>query len=55
MSEKKPTQKFTDDERAAMKERAQELKAQARRTPRGQEGGRGERRARKDGHAFACA
>jgi uncharacterized protein YdhG (YjbR/CyaY superfamily) len=48
MREKKATQKsaksttatgkksrgFTDDERAAMKERAQELKAQARRTPR---------------------
>jgi uncharacterized protein YdhG (YjbR/CyaY superfamily) len=29
MSEKKATQKFTDDERAAMKERAQELKAEA--------------------------
>jgi uncharacterized protein YdhG (YjbR/CyaY superfamily) len=34
MSAKKFTQKFTDEERAAMKERAQELKAQARRTPR---------------------
>jgi uncharacterized protein YdhG (YjbR/CyaY superfamily) len=34
MSEKKPTQKFTDGERAAMQERAQELKAQARRSPR---------------------
>jgi uncharacterized protein YdhG (YjbR/CyaY superfamily) len=47
MSAKKATQKstkstaigekskgFTDDERAAMKERAQELKAEARRTPR---------------------
>ena len=30
MSEKKATQKFTDEERAAMKERAQELKAEAR-------------------------
>jgi uncharacterized protein YdhG (YjbR/CyaY superfamily) len=29
MSEKKPTQKFTDEERAAMKARAQELKAEA--------------------------
>src|SRR5918992_5161755 len=29
MSEKKATQKFTDEERAAMKERAQELKAEA--------------------------
>jgi hypothetical protein len=49
MSAKKATQKstksttaigkkskgFTDEERAAMKERAQELKAEARRTPRG--------------------
>ena len=49
MSAKKVTQKstksttaigkkskgFTDEERAAMKERAQELKAEARRTPRG--------------------
>ena len=34
MSAKKATQKFTDEERAAMKERAQELKAEARRTPR---------------------
>jgi len=41
MSEKKPTQKsaetsegFTDEERAAMKERARELKAAARRGPR---------------------
>jgi hypothetical protein len=31
---KEATQKFTHDERAAMKERAQELKAQARRSPR---------------------
>ena len=61
MSAKKATQKsnksttatgkkskgFTDDERAAMKERAQELKAEARRGPREQgKGGRGERRAR---------
>ena len=30
MSEKKATQKFTDEERAAMKERAQELKTEAR-------------------------
>ena len=30
MSAKKSTQKFTDEERAAMKERAQELKAEAR-------------------------
>ena len=30
MSEKKATQKFTDEERAAMKERAQEQKAEAR-------------------------
>jgi uncharacterized protein YdhG (YjbR/CyaY superfamily) len=29
MSEKKATQKFTDEERAAMKERAQELKVEA--------------------------
>jgi uncharacterized protein YdhG (YjbR/CyaY superfamily) len=29
MSEKKSTQKFTDEERAAMKERAKELKAEA--------------------------
>jgi uncharacterized protein YdhG (YjbR/CyaY superfamily) len=29
MSSKKDTQKFTDEERAAMKERAQELKAEA--------------------------
>jgi uncharacterized protein YdhG (YjbR/CyaY superfamily) len=29
MSEKKATQKFTDEERAAMKERAKELKAEA--------------------------
>jgi uncharacterized protein YdhG (YjbR/CyaY superfamily) len=43
MSPKKETQKyaesttkgFTDEERAAMKERAQELKAEARRGPRG--------------------
>mgnify|MGYP003297318691 FL=1 len=37
MSAKKATQKsegFTDEERAAMKERAQELKAEARRGPR---------------------
>ena len=34
MSAKKDTQKFTDEERAAMKERAQELKAEARRSPR---------------------
>ena len=42
MAEKKPTRKgtqksakgFTDEERAAMKERAQELKAEARRGPR---------------------
>ena len=60
MSAKKATQKsnksttatgrkskgFTDDERAAMKERAQELKAEARRGPREQgKGWRGERRA----------
>jgi uncharacterized protein YdhG (YjbR/CyaY superfamily) len=31
MSEKKATQKFTDEERAAMKERAQEQKAEAQR------------------------
>jgi uncharacterized protein YdhG (YjbR/CyaY superfamily) len=31
MSEKKATQKFTDEERAAMKERARELKAEAQR------------------------
>ena len=30
----KSTAEFTDDERAAMRERAQELKAQARRGPR---------------------
>jgi uncharacterized protein YdhG (YjbR/CyaY superfamily) len=30
MSEKKATQKFTDQERAAMKERSKELKAEAR-------------------------
>ena len=77
MSPKKDTQKsaksttainkkfkgFTDEERAAMKERAQELKAAARRGPRGQ-GGRGKRRAREDrrdagtgsrhGHAAPC-
>ena len=61
MSAKKATQKsaksttatdkkskgFTDEERAAMKERAQELKAAARRG-RAQEGGRGKRRARED-------
>jgi uncharacterized protein YdhG (YjbR/CyaY superfamily) len=34
MSAKKATQKFTDEERAAMKERAQELKAEACRGPR---------------------
>jgi uncharacterized protein YdhG (YjbR/CyaY superfamily) len=39
MSAKKPTQKFTDDERAAMKERAKELKAEARRTPRAEKAG----------------
>jgi uncharacterized protein YdhG (YjbR/CyaY superfamily) len=53
MREKKATQKstksttatakkskgFTDDERAAMKERAQELKAQARRGPRAEKAG----------------
>src|SRR5919106_6055611 len=33
-AEKKSTKGFTDDERAAMKERAQELKAEARRGPR---------------------
>jgi hypothetical protein len=38
---------FTDEERAAMRERAQELKAAGRRGPRGQ-GGRGKRRARED-------
>ena len=61
MSPKKDTQKsaksttainkkskgFTDEERAAMKERAQELKAEARAAARGQ-GGRGKRRARED-------
>jgi uncharacterized protein YdhG (YjbR/CyaY superfamily) len=31
----KKSKRFTDDERAAMKERAQELKAEARRGPRG--------------------
>ena len=59
MSAKKATQKstksttaigkkskgFTDEERAAMKERAQELKAEAREQ---EEGGWGERRARED-------
>jgi uncharacterized protein YdhG (YjbR/CyaY superfamily) len=42
MSAKKATQNskgFTDDERAAMKERAKELKAQARRSPRAQKAG----------------
>src|SRR5215203_3325570 len=39
MSSKKATQKFTDDERAAMKERAQELKAEARRTPPAEKAG----------------
>jgi uncharacterized protein YdhG (YjbR/CyaY superfamily) len=46
MSAKKATQKsakkskgFTDDERAAMKERAQELKAEARRGPRADKAG----------------
>jgi uncharacterized protein YdhG (YjbR/CyaY superfamily) len=42
MSAKKATQKsegFTDDERAAMRERAQELKAQARRGPRADKAG----------------
>jgi uncharacterized protein YdhG (YjbR/CyaY superfamily) len=42
MSAKKATQKsegFTDDERAAMNERAQELKAQARRGPRADKAG----------------
>src|SRR5215213_7320084 len=43
----KKSKGFTDEERAAMKERTQELKAEARRTPRG-EGGRGKRRARED-------
>jgi hypothetical protein len=43
----KKSKGFTDEERAAMKERVQQLKAQARRTPRG-EGGRGKRRARED-------
>ena len=60
MSPKKDTQKsaksttatdkkskgFTDEERAAMKERAQELKAEARREQ--EQGGRGKRRARED-------
>ena len=49
MSPKKETQKsakgFTDEEKAAMKARAQELKAEAR--EQGQ-GGRGERCARGD-------
>jgi len=35
MSAKK-SKGFTDEERAAMKERAKEQKAEARRTPRGQ-------------------
>jgi len=35
----KKSKGFTDDERAAMKERAQELKAQARRTPRAEKAG----------------
>ncbi|MDQ3897370.1 MAG: hypothetical protein M3326_09055, partial [Actinomycetota bacterium] len=42
MSAKKATQKskaFTDEERAAMKERAQELKAEARRGPRADKAG----------------
>ena len=38
---------FTDEERGAMKERAQELKAAARRGPR-EKGGRGKRRPRED-------
>jgi uncharacterized protein YdhG (YjbR/CyaY superfamily) len=38
MSAKK-SKGFTDEERAAMKERAQELKAQARRTPRADKAG----------------
>src|SRR5215216_5692254 len=38
MSAKK-SKGFTDEERAAMKERAQELKAQARRTPRAEKAG----------------
>ena len=38
---------FTDDERAAMKERAKELKAEARRLA-WEQGGRGERLARQD-------
>ncbi len=38
MSAKK-SEGFTDEERAAMKERAQELKAQARRTPRAEKAG----------------
>ena len=45
---KKSTQKskgFTDEEKAAMKERAKELKSEAR--EQGQ-GGRGKRRARQD-------
>jgi hypothetical protein len=62
MSPKKGTQKsaksttainkkskgFTDEERAAMKERAQELKAEARRAPRADKAGRGKRRAREN-------
>jgi hypothetical protein len=35
----KKSKAFTDDERAAMKERAQELKAEARRTPRAEKAG----------------
>ncbi len=34
MAERKPSKGFTDEERAAMRERAQELKAAARRGPR---------------------
>ncbi len=35
---KKSSSGFTEEERAAMKERAQELKAEARRSPRGKKG-----------------
>jgi hypothetical protein len=44
----KASKGFTDEERAAMRERARELKAAARARLGGGQGGRGERRARED-------
>jgi hypothetical protein len=44
----KTSKGFTDEERAAMAERAQELKAAERRGRSGEQGGRRKRRARED-------